>query len=215
MNTHDIELPPLPTPDADHYDTGTFAPVWKNGKMEVYGKQCYQAGVDADRKRMATVVESAWREGWKACRDSEYVGSEAEDSAYGDSEANRIALGLDQGESCGLEADRKRRGELVGYINPEHIGQWKGSGIFWTKYQNFNKPVYGAPQPAEPVTCFKCGHPTHRGECVNVAPQPAEPVKVPSMRELIADDAYAATFQSVGQYRKALLARYTTTKEQI
>jgi hypothetical protein len=30
----------------------------------------------------------------------------------------------------------------------------------------------------------------------------AELVKVPSMRELIADDAYAATFQSVGQYRK-------------
>lgn len=36
----------------------------------------------------------------------------------------------------------------------------------------------------------------------------AEPVSAPSMRELIADDAYAATFQSVGQYRKALLAKY-------
>lgn len=36
----------------------------------------------------------------------------------------------------------------------------------------------------------------------------AEPVKVPSMIDLISDDAYAATFQSVGQYRKALLARY-------
>src|SRR5690606_7914957 len=68
--------------------------------------------LEADRKRMATVVESAWREGWKACRDSEYVGSEAEDSAYGDSEANRIALGLDQGESCGLEADRKLHPEV-------------------------------------------------------------------------------------------------------
>jgi len=43
---------------------------------------------------------------------------------------------------------------------------------------------------------------------VYLAPQPAEPVKVPSMIDLIADDAYAATFQSVGQYRKALLARY-------
>lgn len=40
------------------------------------------------------------------------------------------------------------------------------------------------------------------------APLAAEPVKVPSMRDLIADDAYAATFQSVGQYRKALLAGY-------
>lgn len=40
------------------------------------------------------------------------------------------------------------------------------------------------------------------------APLAAEPVRVPSMRDLIADDAYAATFQSVGQYRKALLARY-------
>lgn len=39
--------------------------------------------------------------------------------------------------------------------------------------------------------------------------QPAEPMKVPSMRELIADDAYAATFQSVGQYRKALLTNYS------
>ena len=39
MNTHDmIELPPLPTPDADHYDNGTFAPVWKKGKMETYAR---------------------------------------------------------------------------------------------------------------------------------------------------------------------------------
>lgn len=119
MTTHDIdvELPPLPEPF-------TRKRVWLSSPERAVEKliglytadqvrEQQRAAIEADRKRMATVVESAWREGWKACRDSEYVGSEAEDSAYGDSEANRIALGLDQGESCGLEADRKRGGEPV------------------------------------------------------------------------------------------------------
>ena len=32
--------------------------------------------------------------------------------------------------------------------------------------------------PAEPERCFKCGHPAHGGECVNVAPVDAAPVRM-------------------------------------
>ena len=31
-------------------------------------------------------IEEAWRAGWAACRDAEYVGQEAEDEAWGMSE---------------------------------------------------------------------------------------------------------------------------------
>ena len=92
MNTHDIELPPPPTPDADHYDTGTFAPVWKKGKMEAYGKQCYQAGVEAYRQSKGEVVVTK-------TPDGEIVAVTRQDAE------GRIL-------SVIAEADRKRRGEI-------------------------------------------------------------------------------------------------------
>ena len=80
----------------------------------------------------------------------------------------------------------------------------------------------------EPVACFKCGHPTHRGECVNVAPQPAEPVKVPSDDEIMSIAALHETHGDAWQdaeYRfteadflaaaHALLARYGQPAEQV
>lgn len=119
-----------------------------------------RAVIEAERQRIAAIIESSWREGWAACRDSEYVGSEAEDSAYGDSEANRIALGLDQGESCGLEADRKRRGDPVAWINWETLlGMHKIPQMHMALNQVYLRcsqvdeeevPLFLAPQRAEP-----------------------------------------------------------------
>lgn len=46
-----------------------------------------QAKLDAAPKALAPEqVEAAWRAGWAACRDAEFVGQEAEDEAWGMSE---------------------------------------------------------------------------------------------------------------------------------
>ena len=74
----------------------------------------------------------------------------------------------------------------------------------------------------EPVACFKCGHPQHRGECVNVAPQPAEPVNPPTRDQIRAvflsngftikpghDDLKEYVYEAA----RDLLARYGNTQE--
>lgn len=41
-------------------------------------------------------LEQAFREGWSACRDAEFVGEEAEDWAFGNSQANSRMLDIQQ-----------------------------------------------------------------------------------------------------------------------
>lgn len=41
-------------------------------------------------------LEHAFREGWSACRDAEFVGEEAEDWAFGNSQANGRMIGIQQ-----------------------------------------------------------------------------------------------------------------------
>ena len=49
--------------------------------------EALQAKLDAAPKALAPEqVEAAWRAGWAACRDAEFVGQEAEDEAWGMSE---------------------------------------------------------------------------------------------------------------------------------
>lgn len=44
----------------------------------------------------AGALEKAWRAGWAACRDAEYVGEAAEDEAWGASEINGLAIDIEQ-----------------------------------------------------------------------------------------------------------------------
>ena len=199
MNTHDIELPPLPTPDADHYDNGTFAPVWKQGKMEVYGKQCYQAGVEADRKRwddLEAQLEEALTD-----RDDYHD--------IADQLAEQIAAITEQ-----------EIGEHSSGNNP-----WKNAMLAADEWmaKDIRRLTDGVDRKrrGEPVACFKCGHPQHRGECVNVAPQPAEPVKGPSdaeIREVFLANGFTIKSGNdlkpyVYKAARALLARYGNTQE--
>lgn len=69
------------------------------------------------------------------------------DKASGTGTAETIWQLMQEFARQAIEADRKRMGEPVGYINPSHIGQGHGSGVFWAADKNFSTPVY-APQPA-------------------------------------------------------------------
>src|SRR5690606_33772664 len=78
-----------------------------------------------------------------------------------------------------IEADRKRRGEPVGYIMPTALRQLKSGGhaVVGGVSHGCDVPVYTAPQPAEPCVSSvsdktACG--SANGDCDS---QPAEPVK--------------------------------------
>ena len=59
----------------------------------------------------AAQLEAAWRDGWAKCRDAEYVGQEAEDWAFGQSQTNSIAIDATQLAGQGVE------GETVAYLD--------------------------------------------------------------------------------------------------
>ena len=54
------------------------------------------AAPQAPAAATATALEKAFREGWAACRDAEYVGEDAEDEAWGASAANGLAIDIEQ-----------------------------------------------------------------------------------------------------------------------
>lgn len=137
MSTHDMnELPPLPTPDSDHYDNGTFAPVWKKGKMEAYA----HAAIEADRKRKGEVVVTKTPEG-------EIIAVTRQD------DEGRIL-------SVIAEADSKRRGisnecEPVAWVKQDiaenQFINMRPRRIWWECNEGIGMPIFAAPQPAEPV----------------------------------------------------------------
>lgn len=49
----------------------------------------------------AAPLEKAFRAGWAACRDAEYVGEAAEDEAWGASEINGLAIDIEQSAPAG------------------------------------------------------------------------------------------------------------------
>ncbi|WP_046060030.1 hypothetical protein [Paracidovorax citrulli] len=54
------------------------------------------AAPQAPAAATAAALEKAWRAGWAACRDAEYVGEAAEDEAWGASATNGLAIDIDQ-----------------------------------------------------------------------------------------------------------------------
>src|SRR5690606_27460358 len=63
----------------------------------------------------------------------------------------KVAQALMDYARAAIEADRKRRGEPVGYVSPSAIKRLKagGNAIVGGVSQGFDVPIYTAPQPAE------------------------------------------------------------------
>lgn len=55
----------------------------------------------------AALLEKAFRTGWAACRDAEYVGQEAEDEAWGASEINGLAIDIEQAGAPSADVQAK------------------------------------------------------------------------------------------------------------
>ena len=78
--THWMPLPAAPAPkQAITPETGNATPPEASAITSGNGQQA-QEPVPPEQ------IEEAWRAGWAACRDAEYVGQEAEDEAWGMSE---------------------------------------------------------------------------------------------------------------------------------
>jgi hypothetical protein len=63
--------------------------TWSECRTDYHNQPLYAAPKQAEQAQEPVrpeQVEAAWRAGWAACRDAEYVGQEAEDQAWGMSE---------------------------------------------------------------------------------------------------------------------------------
>ncbi len=195
MTTHDIELPA-------EFRSGNSVPVTvatiKRERME----EIIRAAIEADRKRGGEPVGYFYP--WELERSLKAYpnGFPGAVAVYAAPQPIEPSRGVNSTHTLG---------EPVAWTTPDErepiSAQLKESRLdLYSKH--YTVPLYTTPQPAEPCASLMSDKPACGSENGDCDSQPAEPVKVPSMRDLIADDAYAATFQSVGQYRKALLARY-------
>jgi len=231
MNTHDIELPPLP----EWVDWPVTVSEMSASEIKEAMQAYARAAIEADRKRRKP--QHIDPELKAAIEDAAATRSPVATTKYGrgvmlnyGDEEDRMAEHEDNAcPYCGGSghkddvSERKRRGEPVGItsivdmcriLKEHYIEEVRRTdcAILYTVTFDQLRAIYDrgrreAPQPAEPVkqetmTARELADRVARGEKWKIA----EPVKVPSTIDLIADDAYAATFQSVGQYRKALLA---------
>jgi len=118
-------VPVEPTPEM------VAAIPWPTNVTPTLGLDCYRAMLaaapQAPAAATAVALEEAWRAGWAACRDAEYVGEEAEDWAWGASATNSLAIDIEQSAPAAavapaeaverivhLRADRARRIYVAG-----------------------------------------------------------------------------------------------------
>ena len=176
MNTHDIDLA------TEIYAASQRAPG--EGMEDAIGRIAHL--IEADRKRTTELIAS-YQEKVRAL--------EAENHALVSDLDDRQVRGEPGGEiQCRIYHDTEQhRDYLKARFHPD---AWKNRVSFewqghrWAyRYTHFDdsgeydliarpspQHLSDSDKPADPVECFKCGHPKHIGECVNVVPQPAEPV---------------------------------------
>lgn len=157
MNTHDIKLPPLPTPDADHYDNGTFAPLWKKGKMEAYAR----AAIKADRQATAALLRNPIHVHTNMCR-----------GIIAPISFDQLAHVLGDEATREWIDGRKRRGEPVD-IRQEVIETLEMIlAADWRKWEELASP--------DEFVRWAKSRANYALSIINEAPQPAEPVKTDS-----------------------------------
>lgn len=152
MNTHDIELPPLPKA-SKMYDI----PGYDEEELKDYAR----AAIEPYAKRIAQ-LEAA-----RFAYASEFPPNEDGDPDVGSIHENIRKL------KAKLEADRKRRGEPVGYFYPWELDR---SLKAYPKGFPGSVAVYASPQPAESCASLMSDKPacgSKNGDCDS---QPAEPV---------------------------------------
>ncbi|ATG94661.1 hypothetical protein QRO08_16025 [Paracidovorax citrulli] len=85
------------------------------------------AAPQAPAAATAAALEKAWRAGWAACRDAEYVGEAAEDEAWGASATNGLAVDIEQqAPAAGAAPSDADTVDLVGVrASGEHVNLGK------------------------------------------------------------------------------------------
>lgn len=81
---------------SDDYDISTTVRIAATTLRRQYSRIAELVAEPAASQAPAAALEQAWRAGWAACRDAEYVGEEAEDWAWGASATNGLAIDIEQ-----------------------------------------------------------------------------------------------------------------------
>ncbi len=141
MNTHDIELPPLPKA-SKMYDI----PGYDEEELKDYAR----AAIEADRKHFAELFTdlSRYANGMYEQEYDPYMEGVADGYGY----AAEFLLG-NRNAAEEIEADRKRGGEVVVWLYEDELpDNYPYEAMFpYSKVDGVRMfPVY-APQPAEPV----------------------------------------------------------------
>lgn len=179
MNTHGIEIPPLPKFDrlsSMHADDVA-------NLLSSYGRKCARAAIDADRKLHPEVGKNAkkrFESAMKGCKETDPI------------ERLRFYCSLAMSGQDWLDAepffdalvaDRKRRGEPVAYVSGGFRRIYNGPGDWYNvgtiilcddspeAALSAGTNLYAAPQPAEPVheTARTAGNGAESG--MNTGPQ--------------------------------------------
>lgn len=81
---------------SDDYDISTTVRIAATTLRRQSSRIAELVAEPAASQAPAAALEQAWRAGWAACRDAEYVGEEAEDWAWGASATNSLAIDIEQ-----------------------------------------------------------------------------------------------------------------------
>lgn len=84
--------------------------------------------------KKTSTLEEAWREGWQACRDSEYSGQEAEDWAWGKSQTNAQVIDIEQ-------APKAPQRQWIGLTEEEEEEAWCQAPTTTETWQRIEKKL--------------------------------------------------------------------------
>lgn len=201
MNTHDIELPPLPKFDrlsSMHADDVARL-------LSGYGRKCARAAIEADRKRRGAEVKAvvddlrshASMARWQAHSLSRLLDAVATQGAQkaatltaAMSNLERMAMRLeDSADYIDTHAPQPAEPTVKESLSVAEPVAWLvrddmlGTWLFrWGKPEpglwKYAKPLYTAPQPAEPVDKSKNLQGSVVDKAEEMQGQPAEPVKL-------------------------------------